>query len=56
MLDLYESMLDKKLRKASSPLEKNDHPELDKTDILSLDDQKKYHSMIGALQWVILLG
>ena len=37
-------------------MEKNDHPEIDKSEILGPEDQKKYQSMIGALQWVISLG
>ena len=50
MIDSYENMFNEKPKKASSPLEKNDHPELDESDILSIQDQKKYQSMIGALQ------
>ena len=56
MLEAYEKLFDEKPKKASSPLEKNDHPELDESNILSLEDQKKYQSMIGALQWVVSLG
>ena len=40
----------------SSPLEKNDHPELDDTKELEELDITKYQSMIGALQWAISLG
>ena len=49
-------MFKEKPKKASSPLEKNDHPEIDESEILGPEDQKKYQSMIGALQWVISLG
>ena len=56
MIDSYENMFNEKPKKASSPLEKNDHPELDESDILSIQDQKKYQSMIGALQWCVSLG
>ena len=52
MLEAYEKLFDEKPKKASSPLEKK----LDESNILSLEDQKKYQSMIGALQWVISLG
>jgi hypothetical protein len=41
---------------ASSPLEKDDHPEIDITEYLGSDDIKKYQSVIGSLQWVISLG
>jgi len=40
----------------SSPLEKNDHPELDMTELLDMDGVSKYQSLIGALQWSISLG
>ena len=56
MLEAFEKLFDEKPKKASSPLEKNDHPELDESNILSLEDQKKYQSMISALQWVVSLG
>ena len=40
----------------SSPLEPNDHPELDTTPFLDDNDIQKYQSMLGALQWVVTLG
>ena len=43
-------------RKFSSPLEKNDHPELDESPILDEDGIRKYQSLIGTLQWTITLG
>jgi hypothetical protein len=36
-------------------MDKNDHPELDMTSELPMEDIKKYQSLIGALQWVISL-
>ena len=42
--------------KASSPLEKNDHPELDDSPILDEDGIRQYQSLIGTLQWAITLG
>ena len=42
--------------KRSSPLEHNDHPELDESPLLDAEDQRKYQSMIGALQWAVSLG
>ena len=56
MLESFEKMFGALPREYSSPLEKNDHPELDQSAELSADDQTKYQSMIGALQWVISLG
>ena len=43
-------------RKVSSPLEKNDHPELDDTPLLDNEGICKYQSLIGTLQWTITLG
>ena len=37
MLDAYESMHKDKPKKFSSPIEKNDHPELDESEILDMD-------------------
>ena len=39
-----------------SPLEKNDHPELDDSPLLDQDGIAKYQSLIGTLQWTISLG
>ena len=36
--------------KVTSPLEKNDHPELDTSPLLDEDGISKYQSLIGALQ------
>jgi len=40
----------------TSPIEKNDHPELDTSDLLDDEDIIKYQSLIGALQWVVSIG
>ena len=42
--------------KHSSPLEKNDHPELDDTELLDAAGIQRYQSLIGTLQWTITLG
>ena len=39
-----------------SPLEKNDLPELDNTELCNEEQITKYLSMIGQLQWAITLG
>jgi hypothetical protein len=43
-------------RTASSPLVKNDHPELDTSELLDVEGTKIYQSLIGAMQWVIQIG
>ena len=42
--------------KYSSPLEKNDHPELDLSPLLDEDGITRYQSLVGALQWTVTLG
>ena len=40
----------------TSPIEKNDHPELDTSELLDLEWIQKYQSLIGSLQWNITIG
>jgi len=56
MMAEYERAFGQKPREYKSPLEKGDHPELDTSELLDMDQTKLYQSMIGALQWVIQLG
>ena len=39
-----------------TPLDKNDHPELDTSEILEGDIAAKYLTMVGQLQWLVTLG
>ena len=39
-----------------TPLEKNDHPELDTSEILEGPEVNQYLTMVGQLQWLITLG
>ena len=39
-----------------SPLEKNDHPELDNSESSNKEQITQYMSMVGQLQWAITLG
>ena len=53
----YERMYgEKPSRKVSSPLEKNDHPELDESPLLDDQGIRQYQSLIGTLQWTITMG
>jgi len=52
ILKNYERVFGEQPREYTSPLEKNDHPEIDDTP--EIEDQEKislYMSMIGELQW-----
>jgi hypothetical protein len=40
----------------TSPLEKGDHSELDTSKLYSMDKIVQYQSMIGALQWIVMIG
>jgi len=53
----YKSMFGVKPKhNVSSPLERNDHPELDTSEELDADGIRIYQSMIGSLQWVVSIG
>ena len=39
-----------------TPLDKNNHPELDTSEILAGDMAAKYLTMLGQLQWLVTLG
>ena len=53
----YERMFGSKPRTHyTSPLEKNDHPEEDSSDLLDEVGVQQYQSLIGSLQWAISLG
>ena len=39
-----------------TPVDKNDHPELDTSEILVGDMAAKYLTMVGQLQWLVTLG
>ena len=56
ILDNYRRLFGTWPKQVAAPLTKNDHPELDTSELLNPDDQKIYQSMIGALQWVIQIG
>ena len=56
IIAVFENMFGEKQRPSSSPLEKNDCPEMDVSTEVDPDMITKYQSMLGALQWVISLG
>ena len=39
-----------------APLDKNDHPELDNSDLVDSDHIQMYMTMVGQLQWAVTLG
>ena len=43
-------------RKVKSPLDPDDHPELDTSEFLKGDDIIIYQSLIGAFQWAVSIG
>ena len=57
ILESYKKMFpNKNFLNAKSPLEKNNHPELDKSELCNEEQIVKYMYMIGQLQWAITLG
>jgi hypothetical protein len=56
MIDTYVQLYGEKPRKASSPLEQNDHLEMDDSPFLGQDEMQQFQSLIGAMQWAVLIG
>jgi hypothetical protein len=56
MVDNYKRLFGKSpSHRSQSPLESNNHPEIDSSEFLE-DDIQKYQSLIGAMQWAISIG
>ena len=56
LVDSYHSMFKQALPKNKrTPLDKNDHPELDDTELLTGESIQHYLTMIGQLQWLVTL-
>eukprot|EP00957_Ditylum_brightwellii_P067000 5086141-Ditylum_brightwellii.AAC.1 len=53
MLASYEQLFGKPVpkREVHAPLEPSDHPEIDDSPLLDMEDIKKYWQMIGEIQW-----
>ena len=57
LADTYKSLFNEDPPKGyKTPLDKNDHPELDTSEILERDMAAKYLTMVGQLQWLVSLG
>lgn len=51
-----EKLYERKLKCYGSPMEKDDHPELDDSDFLQGDEITRYQMLIGCAQWAVSLG
>ena len=57
LADTYRRLFNEEPPKGyKTPLDKNDHPELDTSEILEGEMAAKYLTMVGQLQWLVLLG
>jgi hypothetical protein len=57
MVDNYKQLFgESPSHHSQSPLESNDHPEIDSSKFLGEDDIQKYQSLIGTMQWAISIG
>ena len=57
LADTYKRLFNEDPPKGyKTPLDKNDHPELDISEILEGDMAAKYLTMVGQLQWLVTLG
>jgi hypothetical protein len=52
----YETMFGSKHKEYYTPMEENDHPEIDNKELLDFTGVEEYQSLIGALQWLVTLG
>ena len=52
----YERLFGSKPRQVFSPLNKGDHPEIDTSKLLDVEETQIYQSLIGSLQWAIQIG
>jgi hypothetical protein len=52
----YEKSFGIKPKEFASPLEKGDHPELDTSELCTIEQVAHYQSMIGSLQWIVTIG
>ena len=57
ILDSFHLMFPgERLPQVKSPLDKNDHSELDNSELASDDLITKFMCMVGQLQWAVTLG
>ena len=56
MMSTYIRLFGEQPKEYPSPLEPNDNPELDTSELLDLPGIKTFQSMIGSCQWIIQLG
>ena len=57
LADTYKRLFNEDPPKGyKTPLDKNDHPELDTSEILEGDMTANYLTMVGQLQWLVTLG
>ena len=57
LIESYHSMFKQYPPKnMRTPLDKNDHPELDDTDLVTGESNQHYFTMIGLLQWLVTLS
>jgi hypothetical protein len=56
MMSNFDRLFGKDPKKYRAPLDKDDSPELDTSDLLDDEGVRIYQSLIGALQWCVTLG
>ena len=57
LIESYHSMFKQdRPKNMRTPLDKNDHPELDDTELLTGESNQHYLTLIGQLQWLVTLG
>ena len=56
IMESYRNMFGEMPKKYASPLEPDDHPEIDESELCNKEETSQYLTMVGQLQWLITLG
>jgi hypothetical protein len=56
IVEKYEALFNMEFRKYNSPMDKDYHPEADKSDLLDGTESSQYRGLIGSANWMITLG
>ena len=56
MTNQIEKLLECELKNYGSPMEVDDHPELDESEELFGNDITIYQMLLGCAQWAVMLG
>jgi hypothetical protein len=56
VIDKIEKLFQETLKKVRCPMDPGEHPELDESDLLEINEIRQYQMLMGSAQWAISLG